>query len=116
VHTASQHLWVGSIMARTRRGGRWTAWRGRRIIAGVDIASDSRLACRAAHDEVLLAEPFLIAIVERLRDGRPIWPVGIARVRATLTDGASLLYVQSAPGDLRRWAQRVLDELDDGFA
>jgi hypothetical protein len=68
--------------------------------------------CRA---EVLLAAPSLLALVRRLEDGQPIWPVGIARIRATLMDSRSPLYVGATPGVLRVWAQVTLDELNDGL-
>ena len=49
-------------------------------------------------DEVLMAEPFLLALVRRLRDGLPVWPVGVDHVRAVLSDGAGPLYRDSNPG------------------
>jgi hypothetical protein len=72
-------------------------------------------AVPVSRTEVLLAEPPLLALVRRLRDGQPIWPVGVARIRATLMDSCSPLYLESTPGVLRAWAQATLDELNDGL-
>jgi hypothetical protein len=73
-------------------------------------------AVPVCRDEVLIAEPALVALVARLRDGRPIRPAGIARVRAALTDPSGPLYVGGTPGGLREWARSTLLELDDGLA
>jgi hypothetical protein len=70
----------------------------------------------ASRREVLLAEPFLLRMIVRLRDGHPIWPAGIARIRDMLADGCSPLYTGERPGALREWAQEVLVEFDDGRA
>ena len=64
--------------------------------------------------EVLIAEKERAAIARRLRDGAPIAPAGIARVRAMLGEGGSLLYVGGKPGALRAWARDVLEALDEG--
>ena len=72
-------------------------------------------AIPVSRHEVLLAEPALLALVRRLKDGRPIWPVGIARIRATLMDTCGPLYLDTSPGVLRVWAQSTLDELNDGL-
>jgi hypothetical protein len=69
--------------------------------------------CRA---EVLIAEPALIALAQRLRDSKPIWPVGVARARVMLTDSLSPLYVGGDPGAVRDLVRTVLDDLDDGLA
>jgi hypothetical protein len=67
-------------------------------------------------DEILRAEAILRTIVDRLRDRRPIGPLGIARIRAALAEGDSPLYVRGAPGGVATWAQHVLEDLDDGLA
>jgi hypothetical protein len=72
-------------------------------------------AVPVSRTEVLLAEAPLLALVRRLRDGQPIWPVGVARIRDTLMDICSPLYLESTPGMLRVWAQATLDELNDGL-
>jgi hypothetical protein len=66
-------------------------------------------------DEVLMAEPFLLALVRRLRDDLPVSPVGVAHIHSVLTDGSSPLYVGTNPGALRAWARVTLNELDDGL-
>jgi hypothetical protein len=55
----------------------------------------------------------LVAMVARLCDDRPVWPVGVARARRLLLDGGGPLYDRTAPpGELRRRARLVLAELD----
>ena len=66
-------------------------------------------------EEVLMAEPFLLALVRRLRDGLPVWPAGVVHIRAVLVDGTSPLYLDARPGALRAWARVTLAELDDGL-
>jgi hypothetical protein len=88
-----------------------------RAIADVRRRDRPALSCAVpvSRAEVLLAEPRLLALVRRLRDGQPIWPVGVARIRATLMDTYSPLYLETTPGVLRVWAQVTLDELNDGL-
>ena len=69
-----------------------------------------------ARREVLLAEPYLLQLIVRLRDGRPIDPGAVARVRAMLTDGCSPFYTSERHGALRAWAEEVRADLDDGLA
>jgi hypothetical protein len=79
----------------------------------LDPFSSAVPPCRS---QVLPAEPALLALVCRLRDGLPLWPVGIARVRLMLTDSRSPLYAGARQGDVGDWAHSVLDELGGGFA
>jgi hypothetical protein len=72
-------------------------------------------AIRPSRREVLLAEPYLLQMIARLRDGRPIWPAGIARVRDMVADGCGPLYTGERHGALRDWAQEVLLDFDDGL-
>jgi hypothetical protein len=79
----------------------------------------SRLTCAVpvADSEVRRAEPILRTIADRLSDERPINPVGLARVRTALVDGAGPLYTHpSSPGAVARWAQSTLRGLDDDVA
>ena len=84
--------------------------RDTRHIGGRRISS----IVRPSRREILLAEPYLLRMIARLRDGRPIWPAGIARIRDMLYDGCSPLYTGERHGALREWAQEVLVELDHG--
>ena len=88
-----------------------------RLVADTRHIGGRRLSAivPASRREVLLAEPYLLRMIERLRDGRPIWPGGIAQVREMFSDGASPLYTGERPGALREWAQEVLDAFDDGL-
>jgi hypothetical protein len=87
-----------------------------RAIADARRPGGARFSCvvPVCRDEVLMAEPFLLALIRRLRDGLPVRPVGVAHIHAVLTDGASPLYLDTHPGTLRAWARVTLAELDDG--
>jgi hypothetical protein len=87
-----------------------------RVIAEAHEPRRAALSCTvpACRDEVLMAEPILLAIVRRLRADRPISKDAVARVRAALVDAYSPLYLDSRPGALRDWAQVTLKILDDG--
>ena len=49
-------------------------------------------AVPVARAEVVRALPTLLRLIERLRDGLPAWPAGVAAVRQLLTDGNGPLY------------------------
>jgi hypothetical protein len=74
------------------------------------------LSCAApvCRDEVLTAEPALLAILRRLEDDRPVSRYGVARVREALVDASSPLYLASTPGALRDWARLTLEVMNDG--
>lgn len=69
-------------------------------------------AIPASRHEVLLAEPFLIRMIARLRDDHPIWPSGIARIRDMIADGCGPLYTGEPAGAVREWAQAVLVDFE----
>jgi hypothetical protein len=79
-----------------------------RHIGGVRISN----IVPASRREVRLAKPYLLEMIARLRDGRPIWPGGVARIREMLADGCGPLFTGERHGALREWAQEVLVELD----
>jgi len=63
-------------------------------------------------DEVRCARSVLEALVERLRDGRPVAVRGVALVRVLLTEGASPAYAPRRPGALTDWAVSALAALE----
>jgi hypothetical protein len=62
--------------------------------------------------EIIRALPTLLRLIERLRDGLPAWPAGVAAVRQLLADGGGPLYVERRAGALRRGARAALRELE----
>lgn len=63
--------------------------------------------------EVLAAAEPLQRMIERLRDGRPVAPEGMALIERIITDGAwSPLYNVTAPGALRRLTVLATAALD----
>src|SRR4051812_48160253 len=65
-------------------------------------------AVPVAREEVLLAEPALRELADRLRAPGTAPKEPVDRVRAVLTDGESPLYLPIHPGALRDWALDVL--------
>ena len=88
-----------------------------RAIADAHDSHRATFSCvvPVCRDEVLMAEPFLLALVRRLRDGLPVGPAAVAHIHAVLTDACSPLYLDTNPGALRAWARVTLAELDHGL-
>jgi hypothetical protein len=87
-----------------------------RAIVDVDRPPRCSNAVPVCRCEVIRALPTLLRLIERLRDGAPAWPAGLAAVRELLADGGGPLYVQRRPGALRRRARAALRELDPDLA
>jgi hypothetical protein len=66
--------------------------------------------------EIVRALPTLLRLIDRLRDGVPAWPAGVAAVRELLLDGDGPLHVERRAGVLRRRARVALRELDVDLA
>jgi hypothetical protein len=63
--------------------------------------------------EVLVAEKPIRRMIERLRDGRPVAPEGMALIERIITDGEwSPLYNSTVPGALRRLTVLATAALD----
>ena len=64
-------------------------------------------------DEVLLAEPALIELADRLRERRtPVEPDVLDAVQSVLTRAESPLHAPTRPGELRAWAYTMLGATD----
>jgi hypothetical protein len=87
-----------------------------RAIVDVDRPPRFSNAVPVCRREVIRALPTLLRLTERVRDGAPAWPAGLAAVRELLADGGGPLYVQRRPGALRRRARAALRELDPDLA
>jgi hypothetical protein len=58
-------------------------------------------------DAIRVAQPFLINLLERLREVEQPGPQGVAQVQLLLTDGCGPLYSPSEPGTLASRAYRA---------
>jgi hypothetical protein len=63
-------------------------------------------------DAVLIAEPTILAIQERLRGDAPVDPSAVARLRVLLTDGGGPLYHVFEADELRLRLLEVLADFD----
>jgi hypothetical protein len=110
----------GSSPAHARRARRLVAPRGRRrLAAGLERPLAAAVAPRPVYSaavpphrgEVRAAREDLEALVERLRDERPVTARGVALVSLLLSDGASPAYAPRRPGALSEWAATALRAL-----
>jgi hypothetical protein len=69
-------------------------------------------ALPAPHDEVLAAEPAIIALIEYLEDRRPMPAQVVTRAHELITDPTGVVYLPPHPGALRAAVEDVLDILN----
>lgn len=95
--------------ARNRR--RLSAWL-ERLVKDSDAAPPTfSAAVPTARDQVLEARGSLLFLAHLLRDAERLRPRGIAMVQRLLTDGGSVLYMESARGVVELHAQSAIDRL-----
>jgi hypothetical protein len=109
-----------SSAAHARRARRLVAPRARcrlaaglaRLLAAADAPRPVYSAAVPPHrGEVRAARPDLEALIDRLRDERPVTARGVALVSLLLADGASPAYAPARPGALREWVATALRAL-----
>jgi hypothetical protein len=113
-----------AIGHRQRRGSWWRellARRRQRLLAGAcqQVLDDARRPPRGPtarvtveRHQVLAAAWDIELLVARLREDRPVSEVGLAQLRALLTDADGPLYNWAEPGTLRRRVRVVSEAME----